>query len=270
MGLGALCRFFALCGSVAVIRCDCGTNFVGAKSEFEKAITEMDKERIEKYVNGQGCEWKFNPPHASHFGGVWERQIGTIRRILDGMLLKIGSSQLDDELLLTLMAEVTAIINNHPISAISADTDEPIPLSPAALLTLKQRPVAPPPGKFVPEDLYARRRWRKIQYLADQFWIRWKREYLQNQQSRSKWERKETDLTVGDLVLVKDKELPRNKWQMGKVTESIKSEDGKIRKARILGCKDGKSKSVFRPITELVLLLAAQNGQETEYKDRLS
>jgi hypothetical protein len=33
----------------------------------------------------------------------------------------------------------------------------------------------PPPGIFVKEDLYLRKRWKRIQFLADQFWVRWKR-----------------------------------------------------------------------------------------------
>ncbi|XP_028412002.1 uncharacterized protein LOC114534734 [Dendronephthya gigantea] len=256
----ALRRFFAIRGPATILRCDCGTNFVGAKSELDGALKEMDAGRIEKYVVDQGCEWKFNPPHASHFGGVWERQIGTIRRVLNAMLLKIGAAQFDDELLLTLMAEVTAIVNNRPIATVSADIDDPLPLSPSMLLTMKQKPLLPPPGIFVREDLYARKRWRRVQYLADQFWSRWKREYLQNLQTRPKWNERERNLFDGDVVLVKDKDLHRNDWSMGKVIESIKSEDGEARKAKVAIFKDGCKKTVYRPISELVLLLPASNG----------
>ena len=119
-----------------------------------------------------------NPPHTSHFGCAWERQIGTIRCVLDAIFAEPGSHQLTHELLVTLMAEVTAIDNARPISALPTDADEPQPLSPSMLLTIKTRPLSPPPGNFVPPDVYARRRWRRVQYLADQFWIRWRREYL--------------------------------------------------------------------------------------------
>jgi hypothetical protein len=51
-------------------------------------------------------------------------------------LLKIGAAQFDDELLLTLMTEVTATVNSRPIATVSADIDEPIPLSPSMLLSL--------------------------------------------------------------------------------------------------------------------------------------
>ena len=121
----ALRRFFAIRGPVAKIRCDHGTNFVGGKSQLEDALLEMDQTRIQKFTAEQGCEWMFNPPHASHFGGVWERQIGTVRRVLDAMLLKIGRSQLTHELLVTSMAEVAGIVNSRPTAAIPSDTNEP-------------------------------------------------------------------------------------------------------------------------------------------------
>ena len=93
--------FFAIRGPATLLRSDCGTNFTEANTELGKALKEMDRAKVEKYIKEQGCHWKFNPPHASHFGGVWERQIGTIRRVLDAMLLNIARSQLDHELLIT-------------------------------------------------------------------------------------------------------------------------------------------------------------------------
>ena len=110
---------------------------------------------MDKYAHKQGCEWLFNPPHASHFGGAWERQIGTIRRVLDAMFAELGSAQLTHELLVTLMAEVTAIVNACPIALVPTDVDEPQPLSPSMLLTMKTRPAGTSPGVFVPTDLYA-------------------------------------------------------------------------------------------------------------------
>lgn len=94
----ALRRFLAIRGPVKKIRCDCGTNFVGGKTELDEAFAEMGKQAVERYASEIGCVWTFNPSHASHFGGVWERQIGTIRRVLDAVLLEIGTSQVTHEL----------------------------------------------------------------------------------------------------------------------------------------------------------------------------
>ena len=227
----------------------------------------MDQRRLERYVKEQGCEWRFNPPYASHFGGAWERQIGTIRRVLDAMFLELGGSQLTHELLVTLMAEVTAIVNGRPITTVLSDTEEPEPLSPSMLLTMKTRPLSPPPGEFLPVDLYSRRRWRRVQYLADQFWLRWRREYMQTLQRRSKWNGSKRNLNAGDIVLVKEDGAHRNNWPLGLISEAIKSEDGAVRKAQVVLWREGKKKTFLRPIKELVLLVPvkADGMQATEH-----
>ena len=59
--LCALRRFFSIRGPPSVLRCDRGTNFVGAKIELDQALQEMDKNAIARYVTTQNCEWLFNP-----------------------------------------------------------------------------------------------------------------------------------------------------------------------------------------------------------------
>ena len=107
------------------------------------------------------------------------------------MLLESGARQLTHELLVTLMSEVAAIINARPITAIPSDIDEPLPLTPAMLLTQKTRP-----GTSTTQDVYAWQRWRKLQFLAGQV--------------RTKWNKEQRNLAVGDIVLMKDEEAHRN------------------------------------------------------------
>ena len=59
------------------------------------------------------CLRRRDPPHASHAGGVWERMIRSIRKILRSLL---GSQIVDDETLLTRMAEVEKILNDRPLT----------------------------------------------------------------------------------------------------------------------------------------------------------
>ena len=232
------------------LRCDRGTNFVGGKSQLEQALSEMDQTRVQKFVAD-----KVASGYLSLFGGVWERQIGTVRRVLNGMLLGIGRAQLTHELLVTLMAEVTGIVNSRPISAVPSDIHEPQLLSPAMLLTMKTRPLAPHPGNFVPQDLYARNWWRRAQYLADQFWVRRKRDYLQNLQNKSKWQKRERNLSFGDIVLVKEDNTTRNDWSLGRVSEVTRNTDGKVRRAKVTSCRAGNVQTYERPISSFVILL---------------
>ena len=129
------------------IRSDNGTNFIGAVREFREAIEEMDHDKITEKLRKQQIDWRFNPPGASHMGGVWERQIRTIRRILSTLLREHGN-RLDDESLHTLLCEVESIVNSRPITAISSDFRDALPLSPSQILTMKTKVFLPPPGKF--------------------------------------------------------------------------------------------------------------------------
>ena len=157
------------------LRSDHGTNFIGARSELKAALCEMNQDHVQDYLLRNGCEWipfKLNVPHSSHMGGTWERMIRSVRNALEPLLLQAGS-QLDDETLRTLLTEVECIINSRPLSVDNlCDAEAPEPLTPNHLLTMKPKRVLPPPGKFQRADMYCRRRWRRVQYLANEFWLR--------------------------------------------------------------------------------------------------
>ena len=61
-------------------------------------------------------------------------------------------------------------------------------------------------------DVYMCRRWRRMQYLANLFWSRWKKEYLVLMQERSKWQHPQRNLVEGNIVMLRDENTPRNVW----------------------------------------------------------
>jgi hypothetical protein len=50
---------------------DNGTNLRGAETELKKALLELDDDRLTREFADVNIKWKFNPPAAPHFGGVW-------------------------------------------------------------------------------------------------------------------------------------------------------------------------------------------------------
>ena len=98
----ALRRFIARRGQVKEIRSDNGTNFTGAEKELRVMISSWNQAKIHDTLLQKGIKWVFNPPAASHHGGVWERLIRSTRKIL-GALTK--EQVLDDECLQTLLCE---------------------------------------------------------------------------------------------------------------------------------------------------------------------
>ena len=234
------------------LRSDSGTNFVGAYNELQASLNEMD-DAIQPYLASEGCDWIFNATHSSHVGGVWERMIGVTRRILDAMLAEIEPKRLSHEVLLTLMAEVTAIVNARPLVPVPTDPEAPEVLTPAILLTQKTQSLKATPGNFSCADLHSKQ-WRQVQHLANVFWHRWRKELLPTLQPRRKWEHDTKNLEEGDLVLLRCKDLPRKSWPLARITKTFTSADGKVRKIELLTAKDGSRKSYTRPVTEVILL----------------
>ena len=80
----------------------------------------------------------------------------------------------------------------------------------------------PPPCDFQRADVYLRKRWRLVQYLANLFWTRWRKEYLHTLQARTKWNHPQSNLEPGDIVLAVNENCARNDWLMARVI-SVKS-----------------------------------------------
>ena len=132
--VNALRRFVSRRGEVREIRSDNGTNFVGAERELREEIDKWNQQQIHEAMLQHHIKWKFNPPGASHHGGVWERQIRSVRKILGSLLL---SQTIDEEGLTTLLCEVESILNSRPLTPVSDDPLDLDPLTPNHLLLLR-------------------------------------------------------------------------------------------------------------------------------------
>ena len=160
--------------------------------------------------------------------GVWECLVQIAKKHLKSVA---GNGLLKDVELRTLLAEVELIVNNRPITAVSDDPDDCSTLMPNHFLL--QRATQLPPRVFVNEDLFSRRQWRKVQFLANHYRKRWIREYLPTLQRRPKWVKSRRNARIGDVVLLaKDNVLP-NRCPIGQVVEVSPGEDGGVRSARV-------------------------------------
>ena len=247
--VNCMCRFIARRGQPEQIRSDNGGNFVRGEKELRNAIDGWNQEVIAEFLLQRNVQWIFNPPAGSHHGGVWERCIHTIRKVMSALLKE---QFLDDEGLTTLMCEVESIVNGRPLTKVSDDPRDLEALTPNHLLLLRSGTTLPP-GVFRKEDVYSRRRWQQVQYLSDVFWRRWLREYLPSLQERQTWTRPTVNFEVGDLVLVVDENSPRNSWPLGRIQEVKPNKgDGLVRRVAL----KTKTSVLERPINKIVLLEA--------------
>lgn len=122
------------------------------------------------------------------------------------ILCSILQHTLDDGLQ-TQFCEIEAISNSRPIITLSDDNHDMEPLTPNHIPLLKSSPTLPL-GLFQRSDVYNRRRWRQVQYLADLFWKRWSQEYLPLLQERQRWITAKRGQQKGDILLVVDSSSP--------------------------------------------------------------
>ena len=80
-------------------------------------------------------------PTARHMERTYERLIGVVFSVLSGLLV----TQLSDNGLRTVMYEVSAIVNNRPLSREIFNDPDSCPITPNLLLTLKSNVIVAPP-----------------------------------------------------------------------------------------------------------------------------
>ena len=251
-------RFIAIRGTPKCLRSDQGSSFVSSRNQMEQEKVSIPE--LENFLSQQNIEWKMNPPYASNFGGHYERKIGSVRRVFEGCMAASGVKTLSYDELSTMMQISCSIVNNTPLATVSDDPNDPMPLTPAALLTMRESPNPPSLEVFEPADLiaYGAKRWRRVQYLAQQFWVRWRRQYLSSLQQRHKWQTRRRCIAEGDVVLIRNKTAHRSSWPMGRVSSVTHVSDDMVRAVQLkLPPLPGSTnpRTTERTIHDLVLLV---------------
>jgi len=244
--INAIRRFIGRRGVPNTITSDCGTNFKGADRELRESLRDIDQESISNFATDNHFTWHFNPPESPHMGGAWERMVRSVKTALRVILKE---QLVGDFTLMTVLTEVESILNSRPLTPLSEDVEDFECLTPNHLL-LGRQSSSQPPGVFYELDMSLRKRWRQSQYLADQFWKRWRREYLPTLQIRPKWNVEQRNVSVGDLVLVVEDGVKRSKWKTGRVESVMPGQDGRVRVARV----KTSTGSYVRPSAKLCLL----------------
>ena len=243
--LMAFRRFASRRGMPYELLSDCGTNFKGADAEIRDALEKMEPSLVQKLA-GHRVKFRFNPPNAPHFGGLWEREVRSVKGALRAVL---EDRTVPEAVLHTVLVEVEGIVNSKPLGYASTDIADPDPITPNMLLMGRRDP-ALPMVLYDDSELRGRRSWRHSQVLADQFWRRFIRSYLPTLQVRQKWQKEVENLAVGDVVMIVDPQLTRSQWPVGKVSELLPTSDKRVRAVRV---KVG-SRSYERPVARLVKL----------------
>jgi len=229
-------RFVARRGMPAVIWSDNARTFTAAAVKLPQMFGPL------------APRWNYIVPRSPWWGGWWERLVRSVKSALKKTLKLQCLTRVELE---TTLHEIEACINSRPLTFVSDELEERIPLTPAHFLIGQssfyesQKIEEETCGSS--ESLRNRLCVKKL--ILDEFWNMWSKEYLRHlPQLPNKGGH--PVLEVGDLVLIKEDNVPRLMWPTGVVQELFPGRDGVVRSCRL---KTGPS-CVVRPIQRLYSL----------------
>ena len=221
-------------------------------------------------------EWKVIKELSPWQGGVYERIVALVK---DAFRKTLGKRTLKWEEIITFTIEVEGILNMRPLTAIEENPDIPgiIPLRPVDFLYPKRNlcleieiPTLTDPKidfkiNFKESFIYT-------EFLLNELWKRWKKEYLIWLRDKSQWTMKGPRLQtkrepiVGEIVILEEEFVPRNMWKLAKIVELQDTKDGRcVRNVKIL-IPNGSI--ISRPINKLYPLeLNIENKEIENRKD---
>ena len=250
--LACLQRFISRRSCPTHIYSDNGSNFTGAKNQLKALYAWLQQETTDEDIqhfllSHHGITWHNSPPSAPHFGGLWESAVRSAKKHLTRVL---GSALYSFEELTTISCQVEACLNSRPLLPTTSHNQDGLATLTASHFLLYSSPTAYPEDPRLPDRPDLLRKWNHCQTVVQHFWQRWSREYLQNLQSRSKWQSTSPNLQEGDIVMLRPEKAFKCHWPLARVTAVFPGQDGLVRVAEIRTA----SGTYRRPVVKLSLL----------------
>ena len=231
--LAALRHFSSRRGTPTELWSDNATTFHGADAALRSIFREArhDHQLIQTDLANRGIRWRFIPPAAPHFGGLWEAAVKSAKTHLKKV---VGQRLLTYEEMSTLTTQIELCLNSRPLTPMTGDVEDLRVLTPGHLLTGFQLNTLPEPVDANRGTLDCLTHWNLVQGMRNQFWTQWARDYLHTLQQRLKWQQPRDNLKVDDLVVVLDATLLQNgRWPLGRIISAHPGPDGRVRVATV-------------------------------------
>ena len=249
--IAALRRFISRRGKPTLLWSDHGSNFIGAAKELQELVKFLHLQKtqgvISDFCTTQNIAWEFIPERAPHFGGLWEAAVKSMKSHLKRVTTNV---KLTFEELTTILTQIEACLNSRPLVSLPGDDDGIEALTPGHFLIGRPIEALPDPS-FSFRSLTLLRRWHLCQALVRHFWQRWSTEYLSSLQRFAKWHRKSKNLTVGDVVILREDGMVPAKWPIARITKTHAGRDGIVRVVTI----KTSTGTYTRPVTKIAPLL---------------
>ncbi|XP_055590334.1 uncharacterized protein LOC129742461 [Uranotaenia lowii] len=248
--LNALRRFIARRGKPAHLHSDNGKNFEGAKNElielYRMLNNTKNRDQIENVCASEGIQWHLTPPKAPHFGGLWEAAVKVAKKHL---FRQLGPTKLSFEDMATVLAEIESIMTSRPLLPITDDPEDLDILTPSHFLIGTTATALPDPDvSTVPVNRLTH--YQQLQQHVQQFWVRWRDEYLTELQRDSRHRSRNDEITPGRMVIVVDELQAPLRWPHARITAVRPGKDNIV---RVVSLRTTKG-IITRPVTKVCLL----------------
>ncbi|XP_037930801.1 uncharacterized protein LOC119665645 [Teleopsis dalmanni] len=145
--------------------------------------------------------------------------------------------------------KVENCLNSRPLTALSDDPTDLSALSPGHFL-IGRAPSAAPESNLLNTKIGVLFRWKMLSQMYQDFWRRWSQEFLTQLHAKNKWNKRQTNVTASQLVLIRDERLPLSSWLLGRIIQVHPGTDGAVRVVTI----KTQSAIVKRPISKISVL----------------
>lgn len=234
------------------LRSDNGTNFIGADAEAKRFSDVFEPQRIQEELSSHRIEWIFNCPLNPSEGGIWERMVRSVKRVLRHTVQSVSPRE---HVLQCFLIEAENIVNSRPLTHVPISADQEAPLTPNDLLIGTPNVALTPACNEELDRLCAtRKQWRVARLLRDRFWKRWVLEYLPTLTRREKWCVRSKPICSDDVVFICDPNVPRVAWRRGVIEDVFIGRDNEARRATIRITDSGHTKLITRPVSRLAVL----------------
>ena len=193
-------------------------------------------------------EWRFIPEHGPNFGGLWE---AAVKRAKSHLRHIRGPIKFTFEEFTTVLTQVEACLNSRPLVSASTPDDDGIKVLTPGHFLVGQPLCALPDPYFSFRSTSLLQHWDLCQNLVRHFWQRWSSEYLSTLNKFNKWHHPSRNITVGDVVILKEDSLVPTKWPLAKIIEVHTGKDGLV---HVVTVKTATA-MYKRPISNIALLL---------------
>lgn len=255
--LSSFQRFVNIYGVPDSIYTDNAKQFTASKPYLSDIFLS---DELSDYLTQHSIQHKTIPVYASWVGGVYERQVKTVKSCL---YKSVGRSKLNYFEMITVLSSIQNAINSRPITYVYSELNEIDALTPNKILKLSSNPGLQwkldndvedgdslwNPASHVDLHQAINNNLNAQQRLVEDYKKLWYSQYLLSLRETSKYNFQsqwENRIKVNDIVLIDTKDKPRIYWSMGRVVRLFSGDDGNVRS----------------------VLLKVSNGQEKHYSIR--